>query len=122
MVGEVCICGLAFCRVGLRAITFWKMKIRLFVVLAAFGVALAGNVHANPYISAPQSIESQSIDPALLDQIVELVAAQSDMPCCEVRAAYDRGELEITKTDDGYEARLVETESGPVIIAIRDDL
>ncbi len=107
---------------GLRATTRTEMKFRTLVALVAFA-AFTGSVQAHHSLLAPQSTESQEIDPRLLDQIVEAVSCQTGMSCCEVREAFYEGEMEIEKTADGYVVRVASTNGGGILdIVIEDEL
>lgn len=88
------------------------MKLKLFVVLAACCLAFAGKLPATPSFSAPQISQSNNIDPALLERIIIEVAAQSDLTCCEAKDAYYKGEMEISKTVDGYSVRVADADGG----------
>ena len=90
--------------------------------MAALFVAFTGNVHANLNVSTSQTTSSENIDPALLERIFVEVAANSEMTCCEARDAYYEGEMEVTKTADGYEARVINADGNGVIIAILEEV
>jgi len=96
------------------------MKFRTLVALVAFA-AFTGSVRAHHSLLAPQSTESQDVDPHLLDQIVEAVACETGMSCCEVREAFYKGEMEIEKTAEGYQVRVANSGGGAVIISIEDN-
>lgn len=89
--------------------------------MAAFFVAFTGNVHANLNVSTSQTTNSENIDPALLERIFVEVATQSDMTCCEARDAYYEGEMEITKTADGYSVRMIDVDGG-IILEILEEV
>ena len=105
---------------GLRATTRTEMKFKTLVALVAFA-AFTGSVQAHQTLLAPQSTESQDIDPSLLDQIVEAVACETGMSCCEVREAFYEREMEIEKTADGYVVRITTSVGGSVIMDIEDN-
>ena len=97
------------------------MKFRTLVALVALA-AFTGSVQAHHSLLAPQSIESQDIDPRLLDQIIEAVVCQTGMTCCEAREAFYEGDMEIEKTADGYQVRVLDADGGgAVIISIEDN-
>ena len=96
------------------------MKIRLIVAVVAVFAAFTGEVCAT--VAAPQVMEqSEGISPELLDQIAEAVARQCSMSSCEVREAYYEGEMEVEKTQDGYQVRLLNVDGGPIVIAILEE-
>ena len=97
------------------------MNFRTLVALVAL-VAFIGSVQASFSLPAPQSTESQDINPRLLDQIVEAVAGQCDLTCCEVREAYAAGRMDVEKTENGYAVQLNSVDGNPVVIAILEDL
>ena len=103
---------------GLRATTRTEMKFRTLVALVAFA-AFTGSVQAHQTLLAPQSTESHDIDPHLLDQIVEAVICETGMSCCEVREAFYEGEMEIEKTADGYQVRLLD--GGEIMIIVLEE-
>lgn len=88
------------------------MKLRMFVALVAFSAAFFGHVHANPTVLSPFVSQAIEIDPTLAEKIFEEVAVQSDINCCEAREAYYKGEMDISKTADGYQVSFVNADGG----------
>lgn len=97
------------------------MKLKLFVALVAVLAAFTGSVHAEMTVPPLQVTESQDIDPRLVDQISEAVAARCELTCCEVRDAYYEGRMEIEKVSDGYVVS-VQTVDGGIATVVIDDL
>ena len=95
------------------------MNFRTLVALVAF-VAFTESVQALNSLPTPQSTESQDIDPRLLDQLVEAVAGQCDLTCCEVREAYAEGRMDVEKTENGYVVSVQTVDGGGLVIGIED--
>jgi len=96
------------------------MNFRTLVALVAL-VAFTGSVQASFSLPAPQSTESQDIDPRLLDEIVEAVAGQCDLTCCEVREAYAAGRMDVEKTEDGYQVQVLDADGGGLLVVVFEE-
>jgi len=84
-------------------------------------VAFMGGVQANSFTCSLYQIESQDIDPRLVDELVEKVAGQCELSACEVREAYAEGRMEVEIIDNGYQVRIVEEDGGGLLIIDFED-
>ena len=97
------------------------MKFRTLVALVALA-AFTGSVQAIHAAPIPQVIEAQDTDPRLVEQLIEAVAGQCDLTCCEVREAYAEGRMDVEKIEDGYRVQVVEKGGTGITVIILDEV